>query len=213
MNTRLGAFRAIAVGPTGGLGELTKSQAGGIAASGALRVAAMVDPEPISKAALAIAAGFASLVATAFAGCGQTCVQATQIVNSIEPYLQKNKDAYLALATPRPLSVQQAAIAVFDDAWARVVNACSDPNLGDAGKRCISDRAPGGKYPWAQYYRDPIANDTNVYDDSLVGQASSVASGLTSQVSSLFGGNETGLLIAGGIAAALGLFLMSGGKK
>jgi hypothetical protein len=40
-------------------------------------------------------------------------------------------------------------------------------SLGDAGARCISDRQRGGKWDWFAYYRDPIANDSNVISDAV----------------------------------------------
>ena len=40
-------------------------------------------------------------------------------------------------------SMQQAYLALFDGTWAALVKACSDPNLGAAGQRCITDRQAG----------------------------------------------------------------------
>jgi hypothetical protein len=75
-------------------------------------------------------------------------------------------DIYFAIPTPRPLSLQQEALANFDQIWSALVQECSNPALGSAGQRCISERQPGGKYDFTSYYRTPIANDTNIYDDT-----------------------------------------------
>lgn len=112
-------------------------------------------------AGIALAGSLISaLVATS--GCGPTCVLASNIVDRLEPQLKANRDAYLS--GPRTTTNQAAALANFDAAWQWLssVQACGAAELGDAGRRCISDRSPGGKWDWFAYYRDPIANDPTV---------------------------------------------------
>ncbi|HZT36632.1 MAG TPA: hypothetical protein VFA28_01950 [Bryobacteraceae bacterium] len=139
----------------------------GIGATAALYTALAADPEPITKALLGIAAGMVALFHNAFSGCGQTCIAATHIVDQIEPYLRQNRDLYLSQPIRTP-EMQQKALALFDAAWQDVVSGCSDPALGDAGRRCISERQRGGSAPWCPtgtgcdwftLYRDPIAQD------------------------------------------------------
>jgi hypothetical protein len=120
---------------------------------------------PIIGAALA-AITFAAIKLIQNSGCGPTCIQATQYANQSATLMQQNRDAYLALPTPRPRTAQLQALANFDALWAQLVKLCSDPALGNAGKRCISERQPGGKYDDAKFNRDPIANDPNVVDDT-----------------------------------------------
>jgi hypothetical protein len=112
--------------------------------------------------------------------------QATAIVNQAEPLLKQNLAAFQSLANPTR-SEQAAALSNFDAIWSQVVSACSSSSLEDAGKRCISDRSAGGRWNWAGYYRDPIANAANVVPDSLgttdplgAASAASVAAGLPS---------------------------------
>jgi len=93
---------------------------------------------------------------------GRQKVMATQIVDESEPYMASNRDAYLS--GPRNVSAQAQALANFDAMWSDVVRACSDPQLGSAGGRCISDRQRGGQWDWFSYYRDPIANDVPAAD-------------------------------------------------
>lgn len=134
-----------------------------------------------------LGAGYA-IQAIMNSGCGQTCIVSTNFANQANAALQQNIAAYFALPIPRPKSSQTAAVANFDMLWnwLQQPQQCGNPALGDAGKRCISDRQAGactwhqaantvppwGTPPagacwnWFNGYRDPIANDTNVYDDS-----------------------------------------------
>src|SRR5262249_20085579 len=74
--------------------------------------------------------------------------------------LQNLKDAYLSEPNPT-CADQRAALDAYDGAWLWLQSpaACGNGAYGSAGNRCISDRAPNGKFPWKTYYRDPIAND------------------------------------------------------
>jgi hypothetical protein len=112
---------------------------------------------PIGAGIALAAMVISSLIANS--GCGPTCVIATHIVDDLEPQLRANKDSYLA--GRRTAADQAAALSVFDItfAWLRSAQACGAPELHDAGARCISDRAPGGKLDWYKLYRDPIAAD------------------------------------------------------
>ncbi len=151
-------------------------------------------------------------------GCGQTCIQTSQWANQAADALQKNSDAYFALPVPRPLEAQLVALQNFDAIWAQLKQMCGDPQWGDAGRRCISDRERGacvwhqnrsGGHPgepamgecwnWFVGYRDPIANDPNV---------GSAASGALDSIL----GNDAGgssilplLAIAGLVLAAVAL--------
>ena len=146
-----------------GVGQ-TRTQITRAVVPGALRTAAYLDPEPISKIALLVASFIATPIIGIFKGCGETCVIASQIVDRAEPILRQNRDVYLA--GDHSASSQAGALQRYDDVWARVGELCGDPQLGDAGKRCISDRQCGGSAPWGetwcQLYRDPIANDPDV---------------------------------------------------
>src|SRR5271156_1512942 len=115
-----------------------------VGATGSILAAAGVFTAiPIAGPFIAAAAALTGIIASFFQGCGNSCIQATQVVNSIEPYLQQNVAAYLALPTPRTQAEQQAAEAVFNNAWAQVVAGCSNPALGTAGQNCISQRQAG----------------------------------------------------------------------
>lgn len=166
--------------------------------------------------------GIGLAIANLFKGCGQTCVLATQDANQLETYWQTNLNQYMN-APVHYYSLQQAALNNFDTGWAALYKACSDPALGAAGQRCISERQRGGASAWCcnatvhtdvgngmctgcdafVTFRDPIANDPNVVPDPVAG-------------ASVTGGSVTGstggfpmllLLIGGGILA----FTMMGG--
>lgn len=83
----------------------------------------------------------------------------TVIVDGLAAQLSNLVNAYLSEAAT--CANQRAALNAYDQAWAWLQSpqACGNPNFGAAANRCITDRAPGGKFPWNKYYRDPIAND------------------------------------------------------
>ena len=193
--TRLEEFRATS---NAGLGDTTKHQiasaAAGAAVTGtaAMLMAMGAVTGPVGMA-IAAFAGIAALIANSFQGCGQTCIAATRIVDQVEPYLKQNVSTYLQLATPRPKSAQIAAMQIFIDTWNGVVMACSDPGLSDAGVRCIGDRQRGGKWDWFSYYYDPIANDTNTYDDGVLSQTQSVVTSIGTSITNLFDTSNSSL--------------------
>jgi hypothetical protein len=152
---------------------------------------------PIIGAALA---GVTLLVTKLIAnsGCGITCVETSEWANKAEPLLKQNIDAYFALPSPRSQSAQAAALQNFDAIWNQLVQLCSQPGTGNAGKRCISDRQAGAcvikqtssspllKYPgepqpgscwnWFSGYRDPIAQDQAVPDSAAAQLSGALAS-------------------------------------
>lgn len=153
-------------------------------------------------------------------GCGQTCIETSQWANQAEPVLRQNIQAYFSNST-RTQSMQAAALANFDAVWARLVQMCSDPSTGNAGKKCISDRQSGACtwkqtstspllsiprepqvgacWNWFSGYRDPIQNDTAVVPDA---SAAGIQGDITSAASSL--GISPLLLLAGaGLLIAL----------
>lgn len=85
-------------------------------------------------------------------------VNATNYVDSIEPLLSSNRDP--DLSGPRTPETQQAALRHFDQyrLWLKSSQACASRLLGSAGAACITDRSRSGKWPWEQYYRDPIVS-------------------------------------------------------
>jgi hypothetical protein len=123
-----------------------------------------------------------------------TKIEATRIVNQIEAqYLKPNLVAWQSAAPEhKTVSAQMAALALFDKAWAAVVQGCSNPALGTAGQHCISERQRGGSAPWCPtttgcdwfiLYRDPIANDPNVIPDPVGTDGQSVRALLDSAAS------------------------------
>lgn len=186
-------------------GISTKSIVGGSISAG-LATAALFDPEPISKAILAISAAFVGpLMQAVNRGCGQTCIIASQAADQAMAAAEQVKHAYWGTPTPRPRSLQQAALTALHQIADALTAACSNPQLGDAGKRCISERlVEGGSAPWCPgggcdfwttYYR-PIESDPNVVDPTIVETALSTL-GLPA------GTNTLGLLGLGLLALAV----------
>ena len=98
------------------LGSQQSQQISAIAATGAsttvsLLVGFSVITGPIG-AAIAGAIAIAQLLVGIFQGCGQTCVEASNIANQVEPALQQNLAAYLA-SPVRTVSMQAAFLNNF----------------------------------------------------------------------------------------------------
>jgi hypothetical protein len=186
----------------------TGSAAAGAVASG-LSLASAIDPEPISKAILAIGAALTGIVTKMIQGCGATCTDASNYVNQIEPQLVQNVATYTS-SPVRTQTMQANALANFDSTWAALLQTCQGIG-GRGGTNCVTDRqqgactwkaSPGGWsqtsgggytytpagaagsgntcWNWFVGYRDPIANDPDVVPDSAVASASSAVSSLTS---------------------------------
>lgn len=223
-----------------GLGSNTPPAAGIATASiaTALATAAILDPEPFSKAALAISAGLVALFQQVFGigtGCGQTCVLASNIANQVGALLEQNVDNYTSQPI-RTKSMQAQALAIYDNAWQQLTQGCSNPQLGDAGKRCITDRQAGactwktsqggwnqdGTYTkfgpngsgqtcwnWFIGMRDPISSDPFVLDDSqvILSSGGNVISNIVSDIST---GNifSNPLVLLAGLALVSGLYFM-----
>lgn len=169
----------------------------------------------------------AGLLVQVFQGCGNTCVEATSIVNQVEPILAQNLTAYLSEPV-HYASLQAAALNNFDTAWAAVVQNCSNPALGSAGQNCVSDRqrgscayktSPGGWngktftgagangsgstcWNWFVGYRDPIANDPNVVPDPSASSSSVLSAVGISPSTTIAGIPISSLLLPAGLLIA-----------
>jgi hypothetical protein len=149
---------------------------------------------PLGGAIAGAIAQVGMLLANVFAGCGQTCVEASNLANQAEPLLLQNLQTYMS-APVHYASLQAGALNNFALTWQALGQACSNPQLGAAGQRCISDRqqgachyktSPGGwnqvngvwqyTYPgasgsgdacwnWFVGYHDPISSDPTVVPD------------------------------------------------
>ena len=124
--------------PSGGVGEIGATDETITAAVGAAASAI-----PVAGPFIAAAAAIAVSIEKLFSGCGATCTQATSIANQVGNLLAQNAQAYVAQPV-RTTSMQTAALATFDNAWAQLVAACGNPALGVAGQNCISQRQQGG---------------------------------------------------------------------
>lgn len=187
---------------------------GGVASALAAAGAIPSPATPFLEAGAAITALLAQFGVGS--GCGQSCVLSTQYANAAESALQQNHDAYFALPAPRWTGYQTQAINNFMTVWNDLVQQCSNPALGDAGKRCITDRqsgackwrdSSGNCWNWWTGYHDNIANDPNTTNvpPSTYSPASSALSNVASSLTSAAGGISPIVWIA---AAALLLGLV-----
>ncbi len=196
--------------------------AGSAVTSGLLLAGAITGPVgAVISAGIALAT--VAIEAIMNSGCGAPCIQSTQFANQAEAALQQNIAAYFALPTPRSTVDQAAALANFDKFWAWLQQQCATVP-GSPGQRCITDRqagactwkqtaaavppwgtpAAGQCWNWFNGYRDPIANDPNVYTPSPVSSAVSTVGGAVQSVETSLGSYALPL----GIAAALALALL-----
>jgi hypothetical protein len=174
-----------------GLGQSTQ-QISAIATTGASTTVGILTAlgtigGPMGAAAAGLIA-VGSLIANMFHGCGQTCIVASQDADKFQSVLTQNLQAYMD-APVHTVSLQAAALNNVDTLFAALRQACSDPSLGAAGQRCISERlVRGGTAPWCPnpghtgcdwfvYFRDPIANDPTVVPDAATSQQSPAGSG------------------------------------
>lgn len=201
------------------------------AASTLVALSAITGPVGIAIAGLA---SIGLMIANAFSGCGQTCVEATNIANQVGALFDQMLNTYMS-APIHYKSMQTAYLQQWDAGWNALQAACSNPQLGAAGQRCISDRArgsckwhtsPGGWqqqngtwvyvapgpdgsgstcWDWFVGSRDPVANDPTVVPDPT--PLSSVGSSLNSIASGI--GLNSNLLLPGALVlGALALFAM-----
>ena len=194
---RLGAGQGLDTGAIASIAAQGAATTGGILAG--LSALGTLSPAfalagPIGAAVLGLTAvGIA--IAKIFSGCGDTCVIASQDADKLGAMARQNLDTYMA-APVHYYSLQQAALNNFDTLAQALYRACSDPQLGAAGQRCISERLvqgnpapwcpnPGGVgCDWITQLRLPIANDPTVVPDPTPeslssGNASSTGSGTT----------------------------------
>jgi hypothetical protein len=108
---------------------------------------AIAGPIGIAAAAL-ISIGF--LIAGKFSGCGQTCVDTSNLANEVGDYLTKNLNAYMA-APVHYRSLWLAALNNYDFGWAALAKACGNPAYQQAGVNCIADRQQGACFFHAAY--------------------------------------------------------------
>lgn len=120
---------------------------------------------PLAVAAPIIASGLTTVGSLIWGSINQRGARkeaTTQIVNTYEPYLQQNLDAWAS--SGKTISEQAYALQNFDDVWNQVKAECGQ-GYGDPGRWCVDDRKRGGKFDWFRRYRDPIENDSEVRPD------------------------------------------------
>lgn len=195
-----------------GMGDMTRTNlaksSGALVGSSIMALSPLAGPAApfVALAGLAVT-GLSNLFATVFSGCGQTCVQASQLVDKVfTDYWKPNLEQYMALPV-RNRAAQQAALAVFDYGWSMILQGCGDPALGDAGKRCISERQRGGIYDGFTPYRDPIANDPGVVDNPVASAGDSILSAVGLNPTAQVGGVDVDKLILPGLLIGLALVL------
>lgn len=218
-------FRLRGIGLAGPTDLQMGQQAAGIAAAGA--GAALASAAAVTTAGAiipfvgpAIAAAGLILEAIMNSGCGQTCILSSNFANQAEAALKQNLDAYMAEPIPRSASANAKALGQYDAFWGWLKSQCSNPQLGNAGVRCITDRqsgachfhdANGQCWNWDLGYREPIANDPHVVSDAEFA-AMHQAAGSTVVPGGIAAPSSPNLFLWGGVGLLL-FGLMSGGQN
>jgi hypothetical protein len=204
------------MGQTGSPQQISAIASTGASATVGILVAMGTIAGPVG-AAIAGVIGVANLLVGVFKGCGQTCIDASNIANQVSAALTTNVQTYVN-SPVRTISMQAAALNNFTTAWNALVANCQNPSLGTAGQNCISQRqqgacayktTPGGwnqvngvwSYTWPgannsgptcwNYfvgYHDPIANDPDVQPDTVV---TSPAAGSSTTSTAITSGDTT----------------------
>jgi hypothetical protein len=155
-----------------------------------------------------------------FNGCGQTCVEATQIANSVGTPMTQAFQAYMS-ADVHYYSAQQTFLNLFNQLMAALQKACSNPALGTAGQNCISDNSPNachwktspggwingqfvywgaagsGDECWNPYLMyQAVLNDPTVVPDPVTDSASSTTTPATTTTTQPSSSDSTLLLVA-----------------
>lgn len=210
-----------------GLGQTAGQMAGSLVTS----LAPLTGP---AAPFVALGGQLTSMFASFFSGCGQTCTLTSDKANQMENFLKQNLTLYQQ--SGHTVSEQQAALQNFNNFWNQLVQFCSQPSMGSAGERCISDRQAGackwqnaaGCWNWWIGYHDPIANDPNVVPDPPQSQSYTTltpSGGVVTQYTPSGGGGfslpgilpagvslSTPVLLAGG-ALVLGALFFLGGRN
>lgn len=196
-------------GPTG----MTIAQVGaGVATTVAHTLVALGTVTGPVGLAIAGIAEAGVLIASLFQGCGQTCVAATNIANQAGTIIDNAYTQYMN-SPIHYKSMQTAYLQLFDQTMQAMDQACSNPQLGAAGQRCISDRqasscayktSPGGWHQdsagqWSWTEAGANGSGTACWN-SYIGRRDPVANdptvvpdpgSVSASVSSLFGGGTS----------------------
>ena len=226
-----------------GVANSTGSAIAGAVAGGASAASAILSTTALTGSAicppcgiaLAIGASLVGIITKMAAGCGNSCIEASDAANQAEPLLVQNVSNYTS-APVRYKSLQAAALANFDQIFTALEQKCQQIG-GAGGTNCIKDRQAGackwkatpptwtknadGSYSytpagpagsgsscwnWVAGYRDPIANDPGVVPDPPAQSApGDVLTSLSTSLSSLLGGSA-----ASGSISPLLLLLLGG---
>jgi len=127
--------------PRRSLGDVTNTQIASTASTIGTTIGFALGG-PIGGAIAAAIGAFGTLITQVFSGCGQTCVQASNLANQAGSILGQAFNTYMA-APVHTASAQQAFLQLFNQTWAQLEQACGNPALGQAGMKCISDRERG----------------------------------------------------------------------
>ena len=127
--------------------------------------------------------------------------EATLVVNEAERLMRENLRAF-----ERGERTRYQALAEFDALWSQMAAGCAQAG-GDAGQRCVSERAEGGVYDYFARYRSPIEQAAD--PAPMMAAQTTGAAAFTGGGSSSAGGLSPVFLVGG---LALLVFALGGGE-
>lgn len=130
-------------------GTVSGEAAGAVtgAADTAAGILALIPGGQVPAAIVAAIGNALGPVIAMFNGCGQTCVLATQDINQIGAAMTQAFHAYMD-APVHYESGRAAFISYFNQLIAAVKQACGNPQLGQAGRDCISENTDPSACHW-----------------------------------------------------------------
>ena len=217
------------IASTATLGILGATSSSSIAAGGSGLILGMTPSLAMPIIGAAIMAATLGIELILNSGCGQTCIIASNWANNAATLLEQNIKAYFALPAPRTAEQKAQSLANFDNVWNYLTQQCGNPQLGNAGVRCIQDRMAGActwhqtgqpEFPgqpnmgecwnWFNSFRDPIANDPAVVTQITVGSPLTVGTTPTVGTSGTVDAFDTSTLA---LIGAAGLMLLALGSN
>lgn len=131
------------MGTTGGGGTTSQLAAGATSAAGSvlITIAPFTGPAAPIIAAIGGIMMAASKIIAEFNGCGETCIEATAVVNQVGSAMTQAFQTYMS-APIHYISTQQAFLSYFTQLMTQLQAACGNPSLGTAGQNCIADNSP-----------------------------------------------------------------------
>ena len=197
--------QAISVAATGGLPVATAAVTGALTTGVSLSSLTV----PIIGGAIAAVTAIIGIFMSNAAKYHAQESATTKVADTTSTLMKQNLDSWNA--SEKTVSEQQQCISNWTVLWNNLVTQCGQSSMADPGKRCVSERAPGGIYDMTASWLDPIRNDPNVKPDpvtDVLGRLIQTATGQEIDPSTGLPVEGSGKLLLIGLGVAAILLLM-----